>query len=211
MKTELIFAEFGEHSHLVDREHFKKFFPEADITVITEGNCIGEKSHPRWGWRMNDYHKVRGIYESKADIAIAFDADMKIVDPGVKTIIGLTRTFGLCMSANPRKLVGVDNEIGADAQLLIIEDLEMMTAVNCGIIALDTSNERAMRCIDEFLHIMRVHPMRGPMAWAKAFRATGFFPCILPSQWCVCAEDVGIGNEIILHTGHQKVREYYHV
>lgn len=30
-------------------------------------------------------------------------------------------------------------------------------------------------------------------------------------NWCVCWPDIGCGNEIILHTGHQKVRAHYAV
>jgi hypothetical protein len=209
VNLELVFAEIGLDAHPVDKVHFLKYFPDARISVITQGKSIGDKNHLRWGWRMNDYWKVCGLLQSNADIAIAFDADMQIVSDDVKHVIGLARSFGLCMPANPRKLVKVDNEVGADAQLPIVEETGLMYAVNCGIIALDRSSEDAMKCVRSFLYIMETHPMRGPMAWNKAFRATGFFPCLLPPQWCVCAEDVGIGNEIILHIGHNKVREHY--
>jgi len=211
VKTELVFAEIGDHACSVDRIHFQKFFLEAEINIITEGQCIGDRNHPRWGWRMNDYHKVRGLFESKADIAIAFDGDMRIVSNDVKDIEDLVSRFGLCLPANPRKIVKLDNSIGVDSAIIFGDEKSLLSmhAVNCGIIALDTSNERAMRCVDKFLNIMRDHPVRGPTAWAKAFRDTGFSPCLLPPQWCVCAEDVGIGNEIVLHTGHQKVKEYY--
>jgi len=45
----------------------------------------------------------------------------------------------------------------------------------------------------------------------RAVYQTEVAPYILPPQWCVCAENVGIGNEIILHIGHDKVREFYGV
>jgi hypothetical protein len=207
--TEIVFAEIGDRAYPVDKKHFQAFFPGVQIRVITDGPCIGDRNHPRWGWRMNDFHKVLGLLESKADIAISFDADMRIVSQEVKTIVPLVRTFGLCLPANPRKLVGIDNDIGADGQQTIDDDMANMYAFNCGIIALDKKNERAVECAKTFINIMRFNPMRGPVAWAKAFWGTGFFPCLLPPQWCVCGEDIGIENEIVLHVGHEKIREHY--
>ena len=209
MKPDLVFAEIGDRACPVDREHFQGFFPGSRITVITEGDCVGARDDPRWGWRMNDFHKVKGLLDAETDIAIAFDADMRICSKDVTNIQWLARSFGLCLPANPRRMVKVDNEVGADAQLAIVPETGLMHAVNCGVIALDKMNEEAVRCAEEFMAIMWTHPMRGPMAWVKAFRATGFFPCLLPAQWCVCADDVGIGNEIVLHVGHKKVKEHY--
>ncbi|MFA5075665.1 MAG: hypothetical protein WC436_06210, partial [Candidatus Babeliales bacterium] len=211
VKIELIFAEFGERACPVNRKHFQTYFPDAEIVEISEEGrkYIGDPTHPRFGWRMNDYHKVCGLVKSAADIAISFDADMRIVSDQVKSIIDLVSTFGLCLPISPRRLVRVDNTIGQDGQVLMEDAVRFMHAVNCGIIALDKSNERAMFCAKTFLRIMERTPMRGPVAWAKAFYITEFSPCLLPAQWCVCAEDAGCGNEIVLHAGHQKVREHY--
>jgi len=106
-------------------------------------------------------------------------------------------------------MVRVDNAIGVDGQVPMQDAVRFMHAVNCGIIALDTHNAKAIDCVKTFLRIMEHIPMRGPVAWAKAFYITEFSPCLLPAQWCVCAEDAGCGNEIVLHAGHQKVREHY--
>lgn len=211
VKIELIFAEFGERACPVNRKHFQTYFPDAEIVEISEEGrkYIGDPTHPRFGWRMNDYHKAKGLLESEADVAIAFDADMRIVSDQVRSVENLAKTFGLCLPINPRRMVRVDNAIGVDGQVLMEDAVRFMHAVNCGIIALDTHNAKARYCVKTFLNIMEATPMRGPVAWAKAFYATGFSPCLLPAQWCVCAEDVGCGNEIVLHTGHQKVREHY--
>jgi hypothetical protein len=56
---------------------------------------------------------------------------------------------------------------------------------------------------------MEKNPVRGPVNMWRAVYQAGFFPCLLPSQWCVCAEDVGIEEPVILHIGHEKVRDYY--
>jgi hypothetical protein len=209
VKIELIFAEFGDGAHHIDKHHYRDFFPFAEFNIIENAQSMFQRDHPRWGWRMNDYYKAFGLLHSDAAIAIALDADMRIFDRRVETIFELTKIFGLCMPVNPRRLVKVDNEIGADGKAPIPDEVGLMHAVNCGIIALDTHNAKARDCVETFLKIMEATPMRGPVAWAKAFYATGFSPCLLPAQWCVCAEDVGCGNEIVLHTGHQKVREHY--
>jgi len=209
VKTELIFAEFESRAHQVNLRHFQDYFPEADIRVISEGEPVGFPNHPRYGWRMNDYYKAQGLLESKADIAIAFDADMRIVGLDVRKVIDLAIAFGLCLPVNPRGMVGVDNQVGQDGGRELAGPVGVMHAVNCGIIALDTRNTKAKDCVKTFTSLMMSTPMRGPVAWAKAFYITGFSPCLLPAQWCVCAEDVGCGNEIILHTGHEKVREHY--
>ncbi len=211
MRFELIFAEIGDRAYPVNQDHFRSFFPEAPINIITEAPSFSPREHARWGWRMNDYYKVWGLVHSKADVAVAFDADMRIVSKDVQYIEHLAKTFGLCLPANPRKLVKVDNEIGADAQVKISGDLGLMYAVNCGIIALCKENKKALECAETFLKIMEATPMRGPMAWAKAFDITDFFPCLLPPQWCVCQEDIGCGNEIVLHAGHAKVKDFYAV
>ena len=53
-------------------------------------------------------------------------------------------------------------------------------------------------------------PCRGPVMMAKTiYEATKFNPYVLPLNWCVCQENIGIGNEIILHVGHQQVKKYY--
>ena len=45
---------------------------------------------------------------------------------------------------------------------------------------------------------------------SKAVYRSGVSPCLLPFQWCDCAESVGCGNEIILHLGGTyRVRKHY--
>jgi hypothetical protein len=82
-------------------------------------------------------------------------------------------------------------------------------AVNMTPIVFDTKNERARRVLTAYCESMLQNPVRGPLAMWRAIYQTGVAPCLLPPQWCVCAENVGIGNEVILHIGHSKVREFY--
>lgn len=202
---ELIFAEFNRPSPDVDK--FLTWFPGATARVITESDIAFEG--PRAGWRLNDYWKARGLWESKADVAITFDADMEIVrDP--TPLIALVEQFGLCLPANPRWLVRVDAEIGASGGR--VEDPSYGTgfAMNCSPIAFCRgANFFAQEVVEHCWRILRAHSIRGPLAWWRAAWRARFCPCILPPQWCVCQEHIGIGNEIILHAGHEKVRKYY--
>jgi hypothetical protein len=58
---------------------------------------------------------------------------------------------------------------------------------------------------------MRQRPIRGPTAMWRAIWRSNKNPYMLPPQWCVCQENCGVGNEIMLHVGHEKVKQYYGV
>ena len=210
MKVVVIFAEFNRAKP--DTSNVRRYFPEADIQIYGKNDCedIFEPG-PRWGYRMNDYWKVRKCLDSDADVAIALDSDMRIVSDDVKVLPQLAAAFGVCLPANPRKLVRIDTKIGADSDGQLDESHGTGFAYNCGVIAINCTKLHAMgyECARVFCEIMEEKPVRGPLAWWRAAWDTGFAPFLLPPQWCVCAEDVGIGNEIILHEGHDAVRRYY--
>jgi len=198
--VEVFLAEFGREPQNLD--NLKKYFD--NIKVKTDNDLF---DGPRKGWRANDYWKVKMLLEAQ-DIGIAFDGDMHIVSDKVFQIIPLIRKFGICLPANPRYLVGVDADIGADGGTV---QIGTGYAYNCGIIALDTKNERAVTLVKKFLELMEKEPARGPLVWWKAVYATGIVPYLLPPQWCVCKENIGIGNEIILHCGHEEVKHHYNI
>ncbi len=208
---EIVFAEFGARARKPDTVMIDKYFRGASVSFYGDHNsspiCI--QSHPRYGWRMNDYYKVKGMLNSKAEVAIAFDADMEIISPQVRTIVPLVKKFGLCLPSNSRYLVRVDTLVGADSDLKLDETYGNAYAFNAAIMALDKNNANAVSCMERYCQIMEYQPVRGPLALWRACWDTGFYPCLLPQQWCVCEKDVGIGEEIILHTGHQKVKDYY--
>lgn len=208
MKIEIVFAEFNKKDP--DASNVRRYFPDAKISLFNESNVKNIfEGHPRWGFRMNDYYKAKKILESDCDVAIALDADMRIVSEDAKTLPILALKFGLCLPANPRNLVFIDASIGADGDSTPDESKGTAHAVNCSPIALSLSDDRAKNCVRHFLQIMEDNPVRGPVAWWRAFYMTGFFPCLLPRQWCVCREDAGIGKEIILHEGHDEIRRFY--
>ncbi len=170
-----------------------------------------DPNHPRFGWRCNDYYKVLALLESKADIAISLDSDMLITSPEVKTIIPLTEKFGIALPINPRMLVRYDGNIGQDGCKTKTYDESNGNGLstNMSPISFNTSDERARKLLEEYCNQMKEDPVRGPFAMWRAQWETGINPYILPVQWCVCNQDCGIGNEIMLHLGNQPVIDHY--
>jgi hypothetical protein len=216
MKSALIDIVFAEFNGLfpIPYDNIRKFFPEADIRIYTSASCedvFGNRSKfpERWGNHMNDYWKVKRLLDSEAEIAISMDADMKIMDERVRTIIPLVKKFGVCLPVNPRGTVRKDTLIGSHSDKALDDTAGMAHAVNMTPIAFDTSNSKARYLLEKYCDIIKDNPVRGTLAMWRAIYATGFMPCLLPVQWCVCAENVGVGDEIILHIGHDKVRDYY--
>ena len=208
---EILFAEFGG-KHKPDIENVKKYFPDADVSVYGPEQChdMFEDHHDtHWGNYMNDYWKVRKLLESKADIAISLDADVRIVSERVQTIIPLVNRFGLCIPANPRGLVRVDTLIGSHSDGKLDATEGMGHAFNMTPIAFNTRDNMSRATLTAYCEMMLKNPVRGPLNMWRAVFLSGVFPCLLPVQWCVCADDVGVGNEVILHIGHDKVKEYY--
>lgn len=209
MSIAFVFAEPGRPEDARVVANVKHYFPEAIIRWEQHLESVFDESHPRWGWRMNDYHKARLLLDTDADVVVAMDADMWIVSEKVKSLYHLAERFGLCLPANPRKLVSVDTEIGADSDKAIDYSEGTGYAMNCSPIAYHRGNQRKDWIIRTYLDLMRSNPVRGPLAWWRAAWVCGETPYLLPPQWCVCGEDVGIGNEIILHVGHEAVRRHY--
>lgn len=210
VKLDIFFAEFNSVNQ-PDLANIGKYFPEANIRVVTEQDYTGPFSphEVRYGNLMNDYWKCRLLLDSEADVAIAFDADIKIVSEDVRRLIPLTQRFGLCLPANPRKLVRIDTLMGAGSDKRLDDTGGMGYAVNMTPIAFNTHNLVMRNVLEEYCRIIQEDRVRGPLAMWRAFYETGKSPCLLPPNWCVCVEDVGIGNEIILHTGHEGVAVFY--
>lgn len=208
MTIEIILAEFNRPTP--DVRNIQAAFPTAKVHVLTDGDVPDLFTGARRGWRMNDYWKAARILDSQADVAIAMDGDMRIVSAeDARTLPILAQRFGLCLPVNPRYLVRVDTLIGADSDGVLDETRGTGHAVNCTPIAFSTRHDGARECVEAYCRIMLDNPVRGPLAWWRAFWQTGFSPCLLPPQWCVCQEHIGIGNEIMLHVGHERVRKQY--
>jgi hypothetical protein len=221
--VEIIFAQFGDRCSIIDPSFssFRKYFPEATFRLycdrrvsipgvsVTLVDPVFKKDHYRYGNRCNDYYKVWGLLHSNADFAICVDNDMEIVSPLVNRIVTLTESFGVCLPSNPRLLVRKDTLIGEDSDKILDETEGTAFALNMSPISFDTKNKIAKTLLSEYCAEILNQPVRGPLAMWRAIWKTKFYPCILPPQWCVCLEHCGIGDEIILHVGHQKVKEFY--
>ncbi len=172
---------------------------------------IYNSKHPRFGWRCNDYYKVLALLESDGDIAISLDSDMFVLSKEALSILSLTKKFGVCLPANPRLLVSIDGNIGADGNITRQYDNSNGNgfANNMSPISFDTSNSRSRTLLREYCNQMENNPVRGPLAMWRAQWETGINPYLLPYQWCVCKSHCGIGDEIMLHVGHKEVAEYY--
>lgn len=206
----IVFAEFWSRNQ-IDLDNIKKFFPNATIHEYNEKNTTiaYDRDHPRCGNRMNDLYKIEGLLNLEDGFGLALDADMKIVSEDVKTIVPLIKKFGLCLPSNPRLLVRIDTLIGADSDRGLDDTNGNGFAFNSAIIGYDVDNAQATRVLLETRDIMLKTPMRLPLALWRAVYKTGFYPCLLPPQWCVCAGNEGVGDEIVLHVGHPEVRDYY--
>ena len=226
MKIEFIMAQFDGRAAQFDPSYgsFKKSFPEARWTLYTDKytdapeefsiNVMDppfDREHPRYGWRCNDYYKVKGLLDSTADVAIAVDNDMLVVDQvKVRSLLYLAERFGLLVPANARHLVEVDNTIGADSDG-VLEAMGCGYAVNMSPIVYSKESRAATKTLLEYAKIMVESPVRGPTAMWRAMWNTSFAAYTLPPQFCVCEKDIGCGHEIVLHVGHESVKKHYKV
>lgn len=240
MKIELVMAEFGHNrvniggntfdgSQRLDPTltTFTKYFDNLSLTLYTDtdfeittdipvniikvDNAIYDKGIYRYGSKCNDYYKVKGLLESKADFAISMDSDMYVVNDEVKTLLPLTEKFGVCLPENPRLQVRFDGIRGMDADYRLDEDATRGNGMsnNMSPISFFTKSEGGRKLLEHYCKEMEGHPVRGPLAMWRAIWKSGVNPYMLPFQWCVCDMSVGISDVIILHTGHKKVSDYY--
>lgn len=236
MSINLIMAEFGRirsncgganlsKYHRLDPtlKTMLKFFPDLHLTVYTNYDIkINyknteikhvepiKKDHKRSFWRSSNYWKHFGLLKSKYEISIAMDADFYILSNYVTTIIPLTLKFGLCVPMNPRYLVRVDTLIGADSDKLLDKTFGTGFATNGGMLSFHKDNRLAREFLESYCKRRKIEGRGTVSFWRTCWKfGSKFNPYILPIQWCVCKKHVGVGNEIILHLGHQEVRNYY--
>ena len=220
-KITLVFAQCGARAEQLEPSlsSFRRWFPEAEAVLYSDrpvnaagvtnrvaGNPFGG---PRAGHRYNDLFKAVGLMDVQEGFGIALDCDMAAVSGNVRTIIPMAARFGLCVPCNPRLLVRLDNTVGEDSDGWFGEDEGWGYAMNMSPIAFSVKHAAAHLALMIYREAMMKRPVRGPSAMWRACWEAGFFPCLLPPQWCVCGNDCGVGNEIVLHVGHEKVRNHY--
>lgn len=212
VRIAIVIAEYGKPAP--DVTQYRETWPGADIQVYSGHDLPDvpqlDPAHPRYGWRMNDFYKVRKMLDSGADVAMCFDSDMRIVDRNAaRTLPLLAERFGICLPLNPRYTVRRDFEDGADVTGATDQTMWYGPSLNCSPIAINLRDPAGRELAEEYCRIMLQHPQRGPMVWAHAMQNTAIVPLILPPQWCVCEKHIGCGNEILLHEGHDAVKRHY--
>lgn len=226
MNIDFILCHFGSGSLCVEPalSSFRRYFPEARVVLYTDKTPAEypqgideikevtppyEKGHPRYGWRASDLYRGVGLLESRADLAIYSDSDMYFCSEAVRTIIPLTLRFGFCLPANPRLLVRTDILLGADTDRQLDETGGYGFAYNTALFSFRTASDEARAFLETYTRFMREKPGRNPPNVYRTAWASTFTPYMLPFQWCVCEENMGIGDEIALHVGHRRVYDYY--
>ena len=209
----------------------KKFFPEAKLTLYTDIEELGKnypdvetklvninespftKSNHRWGWHCCDYYEAKGLLESTADVAISVDSDLMFVSPDVRTILPITKRFGVCVPTNERQMVKVDgiHTRGNDGDYHLDEDESRGNLLTYDLwwCSFDVSDNRGRAWLSEFCRLMETNPKRAPLQMSRASWNTGIHPYSMPQQWGVGSGYIGCGNEIILHVGHTNVQDHY--
>lgn len=237
VSVEFFFSEFGENRVNAGGNKFlsksrldpsfsslKKYFPKAKYTVYSDFNVnisgvntiksispIPDKDHPRYLYRTADYFKFISLINSTADFKCVVDTDMYIASPEIYSLVYLTKLFGFCASSNPRNLLKKDMRISFDA--FEVTDLSggLGHSYNQSPMTLWKDDKNGNLFFEKCAEIMQKEPSRASLVMWKAAKELGVSPYLLPNEWCVCNEDVAIGDEVILHVGHSKVEEYYKI
>jgi len=216
----IVMAQFGDRRRELQPSlsSFRRYFPEAVFRLYTDerfscdGVDVRQVKVPFSGYRRynrtNNHYKLVGLIDADTDIAIAIDSDMDIVSADVRMILDLTRRFGACVPSNSRFIVKNDARVGIDG-CSMPGPAGVMHAMNFTPISFLRGHEDARRFLVSAIRESETNPTRGPVIIARAVWSSGFQPCLLPPQWCLCAPDVGIKDEIILHVGHEVVQKKY--
>jgi len=237
ISIEFLFCEFGKErvnaggSSLDERNRLepslstiRQFFPNAKFTVYSDFDLeiegvdlkkvespIPEKEHPRYLYRTADYFKFKSLAESQADFRCVVDSDMFVVSSNIYRLLYLTKIFGFCAPYNPRNLLKRDMENSLDAGKITDESNGFGHSYNQSPMTLWKDSEKGKAFFEKCCEIMIKEPSRASLVMWKAAVETHSSPYLLPAEFCVCGDDVGIGNEVILHVGHTQVADYYNV
>lgn len=235
ISVEFLFSEFGENrvngggsdldnSNRLDPtlSSLKKYFPNAKYTVYSDFDLniegvdlikvespVADSQNLRYGYRTADYFKFQSLINSKADFKCILDSDMKIVSSDIVSLIYMTRKFGFCVPYNDRQLLRQDMILSKDTQTINDESLGLGHSYNQSPMTLWQDDSRGVEFYQTCSEIMKKDPSRASLVMWKAAWKTGLYPYILPKQWCVCDGNEGIGEEVILHVGHKKVKDFY--
>ncbi len=239
LSIEFIFSEFNEervNAGGADLSHqlrldpslstLKKYFPTAKYTVYSDFDLKIEgvnlkkiespvlqdkKALKRHFYHLADYYKFRGMLDSEADIAISIDSDMYILNENIYTLIYLTEKFGFCVPNSSAQSMNFEVETSLDTIPVTDESKGFGTTSNITPMTLSKKSEAGKLFFTKCCEIMEKEPSRASIVMWKAAWDSGFYPYVLPKEFCVCRGNEGLGNEVILHVGHPSVAEFYNV
>lgn len=238
ISMEFCFSEFGKNRVNAGGGEFngnrldpslstlKRFFPNAKYTVYSDfelevpgvnlkqiitSPIKKDEEHPRHFYRTADYFKFKSLLDSEADFKCAVDTDMFVVSKEIYRLVFLTQIFGACAPYNTRNLLKRDMETSLDT--LKISDLSngFGHSYNQSPMTLWKDSGSGKKFYEACCNWMIKEPSRASRVMWNAAKETGFSPYLLPSEFCVCDGDEGIGNEVLLHVGHPSVAKYYNV
>lgn len=236
IKIEFFFAEFGEQRVNGGGADFqngesrldpslrtlKKYFPNAKYTVYSDFNLeiegvnliratspVAHPEHERYGYRTADYFKFYSLTQSDADFKCVLDSDMEVVSSDIIALIYLTEKFGFCVPDNDRQLLRQDMIWSRDGKSITDESLGLGHSYNQSPMTLWKNDKKGKIFYENCCEIMMTDPSRASLVMWKSAWKTGFHPYILPKQWCLCDGNEGLGEEVILHVGHKKIKDFY--
>lgn len=217
---------------------FKRHFPEASVVVYTDQPWESteryrvvkvdppfDRKHPRYGNRANDWGQPYGALQSKADIVMWADSDLLIVNDDVRSIITLTELFGLCAPPNGRYLLWRDAasplDGGPTAGFDGSDETRGCDMCHCtAFMSLWTRSDDGRDLLrsycDQLIHDAEFNRgARGPLSFGRAVYVSRLFPYTLPREFCITGSNLGDVESrgrtvpIILHVGHETVRQHY--
>lgn len=237
MNFELILAEFGERKTAGDAElpasrldptlsTMRKYFPRLAVRLYTDDSswlahasdvfvvCHVEqppfdKRHPRYGWRCNDYYKGLGLLSSPYQFAIAMDADMAVVSDAVASLFPLADAFKFLVPVNTRWTVSRDASSKCDGGIVCDKTSGFGMAYAGTPWVRGKLTHPIQTLLQTYCNAMKRDPVRGPLALWRAVWTTNTFPYVLPPQFCVCAGHEEIHDPVIVHVGHESVRQKF--
>lgn len=236
LKINFYFSEFGEDrvnsgGELLLHESrlnptlasIRKYFPNANIIVYTDFDLkednveiIKIKESPfkntdsnHKGYHIADYYKFYALANATGDFNCVMDSDMDIVSSNITALIEMTKKFGFCVPHNNRQSMVKDMRLSQNTIDIEDESKGLGYSYNQSPMTIWKDNERGRifykQCYEELLN----SPAKASFSMWKAVWKTGIYPYILPKEWCLCIGDEGIGDEVILHIGHDSVKKYY--
>jgi hypothetical protein len=135
------------------------------------------------------------------------------VSDDVRTLLPITKKFGICVPTNERQMVKVDgiHTRGNDGDYHLDEDESRGNLLTYDLwwCSFNTKDNRGRVWLSEFCRLMETNSKRAPLQMSRASWNTGIHPYSMPVQFGVGNGHIGCGNEIILHVGHVEVQDHY--